>query len=489
MTQRRPLLLRLATRALAVVTAAALTPRSEAQSNESAIRVACVGASITAGFGTADRATQSYPAQLAKLLGSGYDVRNFGASGCTMLKKGDRSYWSVKAYEEARALDPQVVVIDLGGNDSKAVNWVHRAGFAADARAMVESFRALPAKPRVLLCLPMPSFKPPSPDINDDMITKELIPALRRVGFETGAELIDLHTAFADHRAWFADGVHPNAEGAALAARIVGDTIALRIDAGFDFERNLAAVGIAAAVKSFHGYRQLDFAMAGGRQCTVVRPVVPAAGRPIVWRGEFFGHQPQTDLALLQRGYHVVYVNAKDMFGAPPAMEIWDQFHALLQRTGLTGKIILIGMSRGGLYCYHWAARHPESVAALYGDAPVCDFKSWPLALGKSKAPRGRDAEALLKAYGFKDESEALAYAHNPVDNLAPLARAGIPLLHVVGQADTVVPVEENTDLVEQRYRALGGTIEVIRKPGVEHHPHSLENPAPIVDFILRFAK
>ena len=145
-------------------------------------------------------------------------------------------------------------------------------------------------------------------------------------------------------------------------------------------------------------------------------------------------------------------------------------------------------MSRGGLYCYNWAVAHPETVSSIYGDAPVCDFKSWPGGKGKSKGSKG-DWALVLKCYGFKDEAEALAYKLNPVDNLAPLAKAGIPILHVVGQADVTVPVAENTDLVEQRYKALGGTIEVIRKPGVDHHPHSLDNPEPIVNFILSHAK
>jgi len=176
------------------------------------------------------------------------------------------------------------------------------------------------------------------------------------------------------------------------------------------------------------------------------------------------------------------------MFGAPAAMEIWEKFHDLLAKAGLGGKIVLIGMSRGGLYCYHWAARHPETVAAIYGDAPVCDFKSWPGGKGRRSTTKG-DWQALLKAYGFKDEAEALAYKKNPVDNLAPLARAGIPIIHVVGQADTDVPVQENTDIIETRYKELGGTIQVIRKAGVGHHPHSLPNPEPIVDFILSHAK
>ena len=95
---------------------------------------------------------------------------------------------------------------------------------------------------------------------------------------------------------------------------------------------------------------------------------------------------------------------------------------------------------------------------------------------------------ACLKAYGLTD-AEALAYKLNPVDNLAPLAKSGIPLLSVCGDADEVVPIEENTRLVEERYKKLGGSITVIAKPGVKHHPHSLVDPAPIVNFVLEHAK
>ena len=148
-------------------------------------------------------------------------------------------------------------------------------------------------------------------------------------------------------------------------------------------------------------------------------------------------------------------------------------------------------MSRGGLIIYNWASANPEKVSCIYGDAPVCDFKSWPGYIyrrkNKKKKPRGAWA-ACLKVYGLSQE-EALTYKGNPVDNLESLAKAGVPLLHVCGAADTVVPVSENTAVLEKRYKALGGSIKVILKDGVGHHPHSLKDPKPIVDFILKHTK
>src|SRR4030095_4672306 len=94
------------------------------------------------------------------------------------------------------------------------------------------------------------------------------------------------------------------------------------------------------------------------------------------------------------------------------------------------------------------------------------------------------DWKSLISCYDFRDEAEVLAYTGNPVDTLAPLAKANVALIHVVGD-DDVVPVEENTAVMEKRYFSHGGVIQVIHKPGIAHHPHGLENPEPVVQFIL----
>lgn len=454
---------------------------AEASSAAAKIRIACIGASITYGAGLENRETNCYPAKLQSLLGEAYEVRNFGVNSRTLLKHGDFPYWNDDAYQQALRFAPNIVVVDLGGNDSKPQNWKHKNEFVNDARAMIESFRALATKPRVLICLPTPAFQERW-GINDRVITQEVIPLLRQVAFQTGTETIDLHTAFLGRSNLVFDCIHPNIEGAAYLAGVIRGVVCFQSDPGFNLEKILTTQGNALKVSSFHGYRQLEFDLSNGRHCTVVRPYLTAAGRPYAWRGEFFGHEPQTDLSLLQRGFHVVYVDAQNLYGAPPAMAIWEQCYETLTHAGLSGKITLIGMSRGGLYCYNWAARHPETVSVIYGDAPLCDIKNWP----RNQPQYASGWTELLAAYGFKTDAEAIAYHHNPVDNLAPLANAGIAIIHVIGEADDVVSVERNSDVIERRYRELGGTIQVIRKPGIGHHPHSLPNPEPIVDFILQ---
>ncbi len=238
------------------------------------------------------------------------------------------------------------------------------------------------------------------------------------------------------------------------------------------------------AISTWEGFEKHDFKI-DGRDCVLVLPASPARGKPWIWRTEFFGHQPQADLALLHKGFHVAYMDVQNMYGAPVALDHMDKFYEHLTTLhGLASKTVLEGLSRGGLFALNWTARHPDRVACVYNDAPVCDFKSWPGGKGKGKGSPG-DWQQCLKMYGLT-EQQALDYKLNPVDNLEAMARAKIPLLHVCGDADEVVPIDENTRLVENRYLKLGGPITVITKPGVGHHPHSLENPEPIVAFVLK---
>jgi pimeloyl-ACP methyl ester carboxylesterase len=221
------------------------------------------------------------------------------------------------------------------------------------------------------------------------------------------------------------------------------------------------------------------------RPVTVVVPAQAAAGRPWLWRGEFFGAFPSVDLALLKLGWHVVYIACPNTFGSPDTMARWKRvYDELTRHHGFSKRPVLLGMSRGGLYVYRWASMYPDKVGLIYGDAPVCDVKSWPGGRGKGAGSK-RDWELFQKVFGL-NEQQALEWKQNPIEVLAPIARARIPIIHVVGDVDDIVPMEENTAVLKQRYEALGGHVELIVKPGVGHHPHSLADPTPIVDYILK---
>ena len=239
-------------------------------------------------------------------------------------------------------------------------------------------------------------------------------------------------------------------------------------------------------IDMWHGFKRHKFQV-DGCPAWLVEPSKPLPGHPWSWCMEF--PDAFTDRcaapALLKAGYFHAHIQVGNTFGSPEAVGHFNAFYRVLNEAGLAKKAVLIGLSRGGLYAYRWASENPDKVAVIYGDAPVCDFKSWPGGKGKGKGSQG-DWTQLIRCYGFKDEAEALAYPGNPVDVLAPIAKAGVALIHVVGDADEVVPVSENTAIVEERYKKLGGVISVIHKPGIGHHPHGLEDPTPVVDFILK---
>lgn len=204
--------------------AAALTAQSEAPK----IKVACVGDSITAGSGVKDP-QKKYPAQLGVLLGSGYDVKNFGVGGATMLDDGNKPYKQQKAYQDALAFKPDIVVIKLGTNDTKAVNWdTKKAGFVPSAKSLIESFQKASPKAKIYLCLPVPVIGAGNFGIREEILAPEVIPLIKQLATEMKLEVIDLHAAFDGKPELFPDRVHPNDAGATIIAKTVHGALAKR---------------------------------------------------------------------------------------------------------------------------------------------------------------------------------------------------------------------------------------------------------------------
>lgn len=194
------------------------TQRSEAGKR---IKVACVGDSITYGYGIRNRDTNSFPALLQQMLGDGYEVGNFGYSGATLLKNGHKPYWEKAPFLESLEFQPDVVVINLGANDAVDTNWAHASQFAADYNALIAKFRSLPSKPAVHICEILPIF--PKHDRYRECMTnrKTMTSMIRQVAKSSKSEMIDLHSPFADKNAMFPDGLHPNETGTQLMAQRV----------------------------------------------------------------------------------------------------------------------------------------------------------------------------------------------------------------------------------------------------------------------------
>jgi len=171
------------------------------------VRVACVGDSITQGVGGT-----AYPKQLQEMLGDGWQVSNFGHSGFTLLKKGDKSYWKSPRYQQALESKPDVVILKLGTNDTKPQNWKFKDEFVADYKELVESFEKLESKPRIYVCLPCPVVGQGNWGINDPNVRIEMA-WIREIAKEKSLNLIDMYEPLQGKPELIPDRVHPNTEG------------------------------------------------------------------------------------------------------------------------------------------------------------------------------------------------------------------------------------------------------------------------------------
>jgi lysophospholipase L1-like esterase len=458
-----------------------LFAQSAGKSDQSSpIKVACIGNSITYGSGISDRPRDSYPSQLARMLGEKWIVRNFGVSGRTMLKKGDFPYWKEEAWAEVKAFQPEVVIIKLGTNDTKPQNWKYSKDFLADYRAMVTELQSLLSAPKIFLCKPVPAYASRW-DINDSIIVHGVIPAVEQLAAEKNFPVIDLYAALSGKASLFPDQIHPDAEGAGIIAQTVFKALT-----GKESDR----VGASwPGVKSvWHGFTRYDFQM-DRRDAHIIVPDKAAPGKPWIWRARFPEWHYQMDSILVRKGFHVVYVNTDGMFGSPKAMEVWNSFYDYLNgQYGLNRIAALEGVSRGGLFVFGFAARWPERVSCIYAEAPVCDIKSWP---GGKGAGAGDPVswKLLMEAYGFSGEKEAIEYAGNPVDNLAKLAAAKIPLFLSIGLNDSIVPPTENSLKLADKYVRLGGPVTIypntLGVQSLKGHHFPIDNLQAGAGFIL----
>jgi alpha-L-fucosidase 2 len=188
-------------------------------------KVVCVGDSITEGWGLENQSNTAYPAILDQILGPGYSVLNCGRSAATLQKSGDLPYWECKEFYDVFAYEPDIIVINLGTNDTKSHNWNYD-GFLQDYQAIIDTFNTIPGKPKIFLCLPVPVFKTMW-GINDSTITSFIIPVLKETASKNNLPLIDLYHPMLCQRNNFPDYIHPNELAAKKMAEIVAGKIKL----------------------------------------------------------------------------------------------------------------------------------------------------------------------------------------------------------------------------------------------------------------------
>ncbi len=188
--------------------------------NAKVIKVACVGNSITYGYGLADRDHESYPARLQLLLGKGFEVRNFGHSGCTLLRHGHHPYISEPEYKAALNYAADIIVIHLGVNDTDPRNWPNYADeFNHDYSLLIDSLRSHNPKAKVWICLMTPlTFRHHRFLSGTRDWHQQIQEHIRQIAINKKTGLIDLFSPLYKRPDLFIDAVHPNAEGAGIMA-------------------------------------------------------------------------------------------------------------------------------------------------------------------------------------------------------------------------------------------------------------------------------
>lgn len=231
----------------------------------------------------------------------------------------------------------------------------------------------------------------------------------------------------------------------------------------------------------FNGFR-LERTTLNGREVLISHPDKPNGKWAL--KTEYFEAFPAVQTELLKRGYYVAHIVTKTRWYCPEdTVKKAELAEYMSERFGVEKKCVIIGMSCGGMQGIYFASEYPELVSALYLDAPVVNFLSCPAGVGKG---RGINFEEFQKNTGITIE-ELINFRDQPFDRLPILVKYNIPVVLVSGDSDTVVPYDENGICIEKAYKEAGCIIETHIKPGGDHHPHSLADNTPIVDFLTKY--
>lgn len=236
---------------------------------------------------------------------------------------------------------------------------------------------------------------------------------------------------------------------------------------------------------TWYGYEMNEFEF-DGKKAKIVFPSTPAKGNPWAMKTEYFAAFQNAEKALVDKGYHLVFIENTTRWCIDEDLDRRHRFtQYLISEYSLSSKCAIVGMSCGGMIGVKYAARYPGDVAVLYLDAPVMNLLSCPAGVGKA----GNDMLAEFTEHTGVTVSKLLNYREHPIDMKDILLKNNIPIILVCGDADMVVPYEENGKILYDYYKSHNGAIELILKEGCDHHPHGLDDPEPIVNYIEAYMR
>lgn len=220
----------------------------------------------------------------------------------------------------------------------------------------------------------------------------------------------------------------------------------------------------------------------------VVMPEEDTANGYLAVKTEYWDAFPEAaEIDLLKNGFHLCFIKNDNRWGTNPDLDRKARFVRHIQdKYHLKSKCVPVGMSCGGLMAIKFSARYPELIQCLYLDAPVVNYMSCPCGFGVGNPLAEDPYSEILGALKLSGVSELLAYREMPLDKLPILVAHQIPVVLVSGDSDHVVPFCENGIWIQKAYKDAGVEIEVYIKPGGDHHPHGLPDPAPVISFIMK---
>lgn len=234
------------------------------------------------------------------------------------------------------------------------------------------------------------------------------------------------------------------------------------------------------SVKSeWNGFERLDFDLEE-RNATLICPKSPREDSKWIYKTEYLDAFPSFDIEILNRGYYLAHLQNTSRWCPEKDTEMRSVFcDFLIENFSLNEKCMLEGMSCGGMQAVYFAAKYPEYVDAVYLDAPVLNLLSCPYALGKATTNFRQEFENDMGV----SLSELLNYRKHPIDYKEKLLETGIPVILICGDGDLTVPYTENGKILSDYFKANGGNLTEILKPGCDHHPHGLEDNTPLLKF------
>ena len=233
----------------------------------------------------------------------------------------------------------------------------------------------------------------------------------------------------------------------------------------------------------WNGYEMLTFELEG-REAKLICPKEPRSDGKWLFKTEYLNAFPRFETEMFARGYYVAHVKNITRWCKPEDTDMREVLCEFLEKEfGLCKKCVTVGLSCGGMQSVYFAAKYPHRVAAMYLDAPVLNLLSCPCALGVAE----KSLYEEFFAHTGVTVSELLNYRNHPIDNVPSVIEQGIPAILVCGDSDKTVPYVENGKLLAEKYKESSVPFVEIVKENCDHHPHGLDDLAPVIEFVEKY--